>query len=303
MIQLRERDLITYRAPLAFHFTDAVTNSPVSNGLLVTAWSFLGSGSPPVHQLVTAEKSPLSGLYGFHQLPRLERYQIGDDVAPESLQYVVQIVDQLNRFLPQTVLVNLPLMDPVPQEVKLFAAPTRSTPPGFGTIRGDLRRTSLPSGPLSEVNVIARAAWAKVMLTIDGFETQTFADADGHFVGMVPFPSISTGTLLSEAEWPVTVQVAHDPTSISADLDLLAAARPGLDRDQTPPFQSTVEGQSESTLFNDVSVVDAATATYSVIGPTDSRSATYTYQFEQPLFIQTEIEGGPEHLSEFLIQS
>lgn len=303
MIQLRELDLITYRAPLAFHFTDAVTNQSIGNGLRIVAWAHMAGSLQPVRQIVEAEKSLQSALYGVRSWPGLERYQIGTNLTPGSRQFVIRIEDEFDRFLPQTRLVALPLANPQVEEIMLFSAPNRAIPPSYTTIRGDLYRTTTPAGAPPQVHVVAPAAWARVTLTVANTEIHTFADAQGRFIGLVPYPAIPAGTLLSAAEWPVTISVAHSPTAIAADLALLTAARPDLDLAQTPPFQATLDGQPDVSLFSDVAIVDAATGTYAVIGPTDAISASFTYQLGHPLVIQSTIEGGPDHLAEFLVNA
>lgn len=303
MIQLRELDLITYRAALAFHFSDAVTNQLVRDGLLVEAWPFIGGDAPPVRQIARAEKSPQSALYGFRSLPGLEGYQIGDEVAAGSLQFVVQIADLQERYLPQIRLVNLPLAEPAVQEVLLFSSATRAVPSGYATMHGAIRRTTAPAGDPPEISVTGPASWAQVTLNMAGTETQTYADASGTFVGLMPFPPIPVETLLSAAEWPLTISVAHDAAAITADLEMLTTARTDLDPAQTPPFQSTLESQAGAVLFDDVTIVDAGSQTYTIIGPTDAVSLSRTYRFGRPLVFQTSVDGGPEHLSELLIQS
>lgn len=303
MLQLRDLDRITYRTPLAFHFTDAVTNQSVNNGLRLVAWPYAAGSFLPVRQMVTAEKSFQSALYGFHSWPGLARYQLGDELPPGSQQFVIQIEDTFNRFLPQIRLLALPLATPQVQEILLFSAPTRTIPPGYTTIRGDLYHTTPPTGAPPLVNVIAPAAWARVTLTIAGTTIHTFADAQGRFVGLAPYPAIPAETLLAAVTWSVTTSVAHSPVAIAADLALLRAARPELLPDQTPPFQATLDGQADASLFREVAIVNAAARQYTVIGPTDATSASFLYQLEQPLTIQTNIEGGPEHLAEFLVNA
>lgn len=303
MIQLRELDLITYRAPLAFHFTDAATNQPVDDGLHLTAWPYAPGHLSPARQVVTAEKSLQSALYGFPSWLGLERYQRGDEMTPASRQFVIQIEDAFGRFLPQTHLVALPLATPQVQEILLFSAPTRAILPGYTTIRGDLYHTTPPTGAPPLVRISAPASWARVILTVADITIQTFADDQGRFLCLAPYPALPATTLLAAVAWSVTLRVAHNPTALATDLALLTAARPELESSRTPPFQTTLAGQADASLFNNVTVVDAAAGSYAVIGPTDATSASFTYSLGRSLIMQTQIEGGPDHLAEFLLNA
>src|SRR5581483_10449291 len=69
------------RAPLGIRFLDLVRGVSVNDGLVVMAWS-PGSTAATASRL-TAIRSPLSGIYGFHTLPGLRRFEVGE--APASL--------------------------------------------------------------------------------------------------------------------------------------------------------------------------------------------------------------------------
>ena len=313
MIALRELDLVTYRSPLAFYFTDAVTGQAIGNGLQVDVRPFDETDLRKVHRPIRAEKSPHSYLYGFRSLPGLERYQLGDELPTESKSFVVQIRDRLDRFLPQTRRIALPLPSLQAQEITLYPGVNYPVPTGYGVIRGQLERTTVPAAGTNEVSMLGFASWARISLAgvdenIPSEEWprfHTFADARARFLGLVPYPAISISTLLSAAEWPLILSIAHSPTVALADLTFLTALLPEFDPLQTPPFQDSLDGQPNAALFESVDVVDADSAVYSVTGPTNSTEISMTLRYEEPYLLRTRVENDPdqEHLSPFLVQS
>lgn len=310
MISLRKLEIVTYRAGLAVHFTDSVTDQAVTDGLYVQAWHQDPENPRPARQIVLADKSQHSALYGFRSLPGLERYQRGEAVAPETISYFVHIIDQLGRFLPQTRRFDLPLATPATQEIRLFPAPTRVIPTGFGTLSGELVRTTLPEGVPPQVTVIEPAAWAEVSVVVPSdipedppIVVQGFADGHGRFMVVIPYPIIPESMLLSNASWDLPVKVTHSPTAITTDLEELRAAVPSLDPAQTPPFQGTLTNQAGATLYETVTVVDTTTQTYNVVGLLDITQTTVPLRFDQPQVLRTVLDGSAELLSKFFIRS
>ncbi len=307
---LRELEIVTYRAGLALHFTDSVTDQAVTHGLYVQAWRHNAANPGPTRQMVAAEKSRNSALYGFRSLPGLERYQMGDAVAPGTIQYLVHIIDPLGRFLPQIRRFDLPLAMPSAQEIRLFPASTRVAPSGFGVLSGELVHTTLPVGLPPEVAVTGPAAWAAVSLTLASEDSeapptfiQGFADGHGRFMVLVPYPIIPESTLLSNASWALPVVITYSPATIGADLDELRAAIPDLGPLQTPPFQETLANQTVATLYESVTVADAVTQTYAIVGALDITEITVPLNFGQPQVLRTVLDGGAGLLSEFFIRS
>jgi hypothetical protein len=123
VISLRELEIVTYRAGLAVHFTDSVTGQAITEGLYVQAWHHDAANPRPARQIVLADKSQNSALYGFRSLPGLERYQLGEAVVPETIPYIVHIIDQRGRFLPQSRRFDLPLTTLAVQEIRDLSEP------------------------------------------------------------------------------------------------------------------------------------------------------------------------------------
>jgi hypothetical protein len=310
-------DLITYRAALALHFTDAVTNAAVTDNLLVRAWAIDPAAPQAARRVDQAEKSQKSGIYGFRSLPGLEGYQIGDDLPAGSLAFIVLVEDRLGRYLPQARRYNLPLTQPAVQPITLFPAPDMATPTGYAAVRAQLLRTTTPAGgPPPEVTVIEPARWARVTLTVppgspgdpDGAFTGQ-ADSEGAVVIMPPWPLIAGGVLLSDATWTISAAVRHQPAAQAADYDLLRLILPDLlPRDRPhhhfPPFQVTLDDQGTATLFGAVTIVDPQAQTYQIVGPTNQTELDFDLSFGRPLILRTQVDGDPDHpLSELLIQS
>jgi hypothetical protein len=309
LANLNPLEIITYRAALALHFINAVTRQRVADGLLIRAYAFDPADPRPPHRYDKAEKSPNSGIYGFRTLPGLERYQIGDPLPAESFSFIVTVVDQLGRFLPQTLRYDLPLPNPAVQLVPLFPGPNSPTPTGYAAVRVQLLRTTAPTPP--EVTVLGPSAWARVAVTVPGNNNgdpdilyHGLADGRGTALIQFPYPMIAADVLLNEAEWTVTVGVEHETAALETDYELLDQLLPDLNEEETPPFQETLDNQSAAALFETVAIVDAATQVYNVVGPTNVTELDFDLHFGRPLTLRTQVDGAPTApLSELLLES
>ncbi len=234
------------RAPLGIRFLDLVRGVSVNDGLVVMAWS-PGSTAATASRL-TAIRSPLSGIYGFHTLPGLRRFEVGEapaslwcgsppagsppestaeelsdlgtlrglaianeDESPLSVNFIVYVEDRQERFLPQTLMMCLPKEHLV--EVPLFSGPARLAPAGLGAVRGQVIRRS-DGEP---------AAWALVTASPDNDVTDYVAitDARGMFTLFVPYASALPplqgspphgSSTLDQLTWPLTVRVFYQPS-------------------------------------------------------------------------------------------
>jgi hypothetical protein len=309
LLNLTPLDLITYRAALTLHFSDAATGAAVTNHLRVRAWAFDPAAPQAARRVDEAEKSQNSGIYGFHTLPGLEGYQIGDDLPAGSLAFIVHVEDRLGRYLPQTRRYDLPLAQPAVQPVELFPAPDRAAPTGYATVRAQLLRTTAPAGAPPEVTVVEPARWAQVRLTIPPGTFVGQADSQGAVIIMPPWPPIPGGVLLDQAEWTITAAVRHQPSLQAADYDLLRVILPDLlpfnrPHHHFPPFQATLDGQAAANLFGTVTVVDPQAQTYQIVGPTNQTELDFDLLYGRPLTLRAQVDGDPDHpLSELLIQS
>lgn len=318
-------DLITYRGVLALRCIDSVTGAAVADSLRVRAWAYNpatpAEAALPARRVDEAERSPHSGIYGFRALPGLESYQTGGVMPAASLAFIVHVEDGRGRYLPQTLRYDLPLAQPVVQQVLLFPAADRATPAGYTTVRCQLLRATAPVGMPPTVTVVADAAaapaaWARVALTLPpsnpGDPPSTYigqADGQGSVVIMAPYPLLPPGALLPLAHWTVTAAVGHQPSSQAADYDRLARVLPGELPDaeaqrRFPPFQTTLEAQGAAVLFGSVATVDVQTRTYAVSGAANASELDFDLLYGRSLVLRTQVDGEPDHpLSELLIQS
>ncbi len=316
LASLTHLETITYRAALALQFFDSATGQAVTNGLRVRAWAFDPAAPRPARRVDEAEKSPTGGVYGFRSLPGLGGYQMGEDVAAGSLAFLVYIEDGLGRFLPQTRRYDLPLALAAVQQVTLFSSAGRPIPTGYAAIRVQLVRTTAPAGAPPAVTVVEPARWARVTLSVPpgsaGAPAGIFhgqADSRGAALILAPYPLIAAGVLLDEAEWVITVEVAHAPAALAADATLLQRLLPELAQDELarqrfPPLQTTVEAQPTAVLFGTVTVVDAQAQVYAVVGSPNVTQLDFDLSFGRALTLRTQVDGDAGHpLSELLIQS
>lgn len=236
---------ITRRAPLGLRFLDLAREVPVTDGLVVTAWP---TGARDLQQ--EAMRSPLSGVYGFRSLPGLRAFEVGERPAsawcgsssppagspPEptveeltnlnTLQallsneenvtksnYIVSVRDQMERFLPQILLICLPKEQLL--EVPLFSSPARPALAGFGAVRGEVaERGKEPRKP---------ASWALVTVSPDNNVTRyvAVADARGMFTLYIPYASALPplqgspphgNSKIDQLTWQLSIQVLYQPS-------------------------------------------------------------------------------------------
>ncbi|MFL6107545.1 MAG: hypothetical protein ACJ716_05670 [Marmoricola sp.] len=226
-----------YRSPLAVSCRDGSTGAEVTDGLVASAWL----RSDP-RTRYTATRSPLSGVLGFGNLPRMWRASHATAgpgepltwpaVAPTAMCVLVQ--DLQERYLPVTLAVDVPVGAPV--TVPLSSAPTRPPSSGFATVRGEVH--SAGTGP--------PLGWALVRIDTGGDVYQTIADARGRFVLQVPWPEAlppltPSGPGLSTVTWPLTVSVRSEPGAL--------VLSPGTTSND-PPELSSVSGQGAAQLVD-----------------------------------------------------
>lgn len=267
-------ETIIRRAPVALRFLDLVRGVTVSDGLTVTAQQ-VGASYP----VLMALTSPLSGVYGFRNLPGLRPFEVGDRPASDwcgptsppgepsaeelldvnalrSLirgdegapppNFLIYMEDRLERFVPQLLMVCLPKEQLI--EVPLFSAPARPVPPGLGVVRGELwdRGTNAP------------ASWAMVTASPDGSSTYvTVADARGMFTLFIPYASALPplvgspphgGGAIDQLTWNLTVQVFYQPS--------LQRKVPGFD----PPDTRSILEQGLAQVYDTLSTHAASLA-------------------------------------------
>lgn len=234
--EVRVLERFGYRMPLAVDCQDGVTGERVTDGLLATAWL----RQDPTTRF-TAQRSPVSGLLGFANLPRMwhathakvrPEEPIAFPVVPPT-QCCVLVQDTFGRYLPMSVSTNAPVSATL--VVPLSSAPQRQKGSGVATVRGELH-----------TGAGAELAWALIRVDTGTTVHQTIADHRGRFLIYLPYPEAlpllagnpPVGSGLSGVTWPLTVTVRSEP-------DALVRA-PGLDANDPPELGSvTTQGAAQ----------------------------------------------------------
>lgn len=241
---LGERERIGYRAPLALRCFDAVSAVGVAcgaGGLSAVAWR----ESDPATTFA-AVPSPVSSLLGFGGLPGQRAYQRAYSTdgrplswpapaAPEP--FVVRVTDRGRRYLPVTILAEVPVSTPV--DVPLYSAPGRPAPSGWAVVRGELHDAA-DRAPI---------AWGVVEVSTDAGQYSTVSDESGRFLLYLPYPealpalldspSAGSGSGLGAVTWPLTIGVRSEPGALR---------RPAASTVPEPPYQDSILGQAPARI-------------------------------------------------------
>ncbi len=204
---------------LGLRFWDPVLNMQISDHLCVRAWQ------DKTNYPVKFGFRTTSGNYVFQGLPGLHDIEYPND--KESLnppkKYIVEVKDELNRFMPAVFSVELPLPyrglyfsengNSFPG-FYLISSPSRTTPPGLASVRGQLicNSTYLP------------ASYAVAEVEIEGRKWYGIADKRGNISVIFPYPqfkSLSTANPQDNLEnpfslqkWQMTVRIHFSPESL-----------------------------------------------------------------------------------------
>ncbi|APR76903.1 Hypothetical protein A7982_02250 [Minicystis rosea] len=222
-------------APLGLAFWDPRAARLVGDGLRIVARPVLDPS-----RSATAMVSP-SRTWVFHKLPGMglgvERGE-GDasfwTAPPKTRSYVIEVDDDLGRFLPFQFAVDAPVRDPLvfplpagftvtgmpPGAIPLFSTSNRPVTPGLAAIRADLWDPSAtappgfkgPGGP---------ASWAMMTATVGGSTTvRALADARGSVALVLPYPApVGAGpdglhsVPLTAQTWSVDLTVHYAPAA------------------------------------------------------------------------------------------
>ena len=302
MFNVTPLERTTFRGALALAFSDLVTGKAVTDYLRVHAYRFDPGNVQPTRKVQVAEKSPRSGIFGFRTLPGLERYQIGEDIAVGSVSYIVHIVDDKQRYLPQVHQVDLPFADPAVQQMTLHPAPTYTASSGYGVIRGSLLQTTSAPNLIG----VGPARWAGITVTMPGnnpgdpsITYRGMADVAGQFILCVAHPIIPNNILLTQAQWSIDVSVQYQPASYADELARLRTFVPAL-ADDILPFQTSLDAQATADVATSVTVIDEDEQRYTAVSVT-SNPVPATLSFGNTLLIQTQISGMSTSLSEMLV--
>ena len=219
-------------APLGVRFWDTTSASFVGDGLRVTAYPV----ADPRRR--SSARPNASRVWVFHELAGMGKVQRGEGDAafwasPPALRaYVLDVDDELGRFVPFQLSVNAPVRGLLPwsppaglafvglppNAVPLFPSATRAVPQGMGVIRADLWDPDAPTPPGLK-GPGGPAAWALVTATVDGLaNVRGIADAQGRVALIFAYPgplgggsSGLTGVPLTKQTWPVTLEVRYAP--------------------------------------------------------------------------------------------
>jgi hypothetical protein len=225
---------ISRLTPLGLRFWDLLTNTPVNDGLLVSAY--------PVGQPWQAKQSLLnpSGVHVLHDLYGLRDLEsgMGDQVFWDGLNnkkkdFILEVEDSLNRFLPFACRVKLPVhgllrlqdilpltagnvvaLDPAQLQLRpdalaipLLSSPARRVPAGMTAIRASLRN-QISNAP---------AAWAALEVHLGNDPivlAKGFADANGQLQVLMPYPKLPdqiNPSPLGKHSWSLKLRIAYTP--------------------------------------------------------------------------------------------
>ena len=217
---------LTWVAPFGVRFWDVTAMTPAGAGLSVIAYP------NAIPELRSAAGVNHTGVYFFHGLPGLRKFESGDGLEdfwaanPPSIPFTVEVSDPQDRYLPYQFSVLLPAhglyglmgspllpsFTPDGTWLPLFSSPSRALPGPSGIVRAQLLddTTGLP------------AAWALVTGQLAGSLTvPALADDRGVVTLTIPYPEPTTspfasplgpGSLkLSDQTWPLTLMIFYSP--------------------------------------------------------------------------------------------
>lgn len=219
---LRQMEEIVILAPLGIRFWDVASDSRVDEDLIVRARP---AASP--REISTAQANR-SGIYTFRNLSRLHDVEypatrvLGTGAPLPSRPYIVDVQDQLGRFVPVAFRVDLPFLGVFPAG-PLGGAPADSTPGFF--LFSAATRTPPAKLAVARITLLLEAtgepaANAIVELTLpDGSLVNAIADADGQVTAMFPYPAFAASLAT-----PMTPEQARAPATWSLSLRVLFEA-------------------------------------------------------------------------------
>lgn len=214
-------------APIGLRFWDAVSEKPVGDGLVVTAYP----QDQPWRRTEAFVNN--SSVYVLRDLPGLRdvEYGSGDESfwrnPPVRRVFTMEVTDAGGRFQPFQFTVTTPtrgvfvLEDPLgespprhPEGVPLFSSPARIVPAGMAVIRADLREPASPSGVTGRP-----AAWALLEARYEGHVVaRGVSDEEGRVALIFAYPepqrdpfSSPPGSSLLDQEWSIQLTAAYEP--------------------------------------------------------------------------------------------
>lgn len=284
----RPLETLRIAAPLGIRFWDPARGVPVTDGLTVRVRP---EGSRRPGQIAART---LSGVYAVHHLPGLRAFEYPDDDTeqaspPLARNFVVEVVDTQQRFLPATLRLTAPWpgVYPVadvtvaPHGFHLFSAPTRPATSSLAAVRALLaeRIDSSTTRP---------APYAVLAVQVQGLpEVQPIwhgvADEQGSVAVFFPYPTFTgaapAGSPLPapltdrRQRWPLSISVLSSSAPLPVlvgswqpDLGAIFSQPPSVVWPSRTGNAPVVEYQAEL-VFGEELVLRTAGDSALVIGP------------------------------------
>jgi hypothetical protein len=217
-------DRVVRRAPFGVRFWDAVLGIVVADGLTVTLYP----AADPSRQF--RARANHAGVYVVEDLPDLR-------VADESLPFVVEVRDDVRRFLPFSFQADLPegrqfvlncVSPPASPGVPLFSAANRQAPSGMAVLRADLwdaANQRPAAGVLAEVRASQLGSRVRGLSDDRGCLTIIFPYPEPvRFV--LGSPATPSGQPLELQSWNIEIRAWYAAADSTAELpDLCAILR------------------------------------------------------------------------------
>jgi hypothetical protein len=235
---LQPLEKVSHYTPLGIRFWDLARNAPISAGLQVSI------RPPDRPDLRRRAFQTTSGIYAFRNLPGLRSLEASDpelqsglhpaDASPPLPQrFVVEVEDDLGRFLPVTFQVALPYRGIYPTQAPgsppgdglpgffLFSAPSRGVLADMAVLRAQLVER-LPGGHTRPAShAVLQVAAIEPDGLPGGAPALGIADARGSALVAFPYPGFAASVgLLSPPPgppetrlqaWDVSVSVRYAP--------------------------------------------------------------------------------------------
>jgi hypothetical protein len=221
---------LTWVAPFGVRFWDVTTMAPAGAGLTVVTYP---DGFPDLRCPAYVNRT---GVYFFHGLPGMRRFENGDGnedfwaANPPSIPFTLEVSDAQGRYLPYQFSVLMPAhglygsaasplsltLTPDATWLPIFSAPARALPGPSAVVRAQLMDDAAK----------APAAWALVIAEVAGSLVMTAVADDRGVVSLtLPYPEpqnspfaspLGPGSLkLSDQTWPLAISVFYTPRPAS----------------------------------------------------------------------------------------
>ena len=251
---IRVLDTVTRTAPLGVRFWDTSTQRPVTDGIVVTAFS---QGRPD--RILTLARNA-SGNHVLHNAPELARSARGDGTASfwaapaERVGFTLEVRDRAGRFLPVRLEVTLPhrgffepscMASPPASPIELVAIDTQA-PAGFVPLfsaagRAGTGAQAVIRAALRHGDETVPAAWAVLVAEVQGRVAGVgIADRRGDLAMLFPFPELERRP--SAAGSPVESPPASQQTGVlpvlatDVRLRVFYSGAPDLAQQSAPDF-------------------------------------------------------------------